>query len=183
MVRRYRPDPVDPAAVQRILAMALRAPSAGFSQPHRFVVVDGPRGRAAIARACGEADAVARGLPPWLSSAPVHVLPCVEHDAYVRRYAEPDKQASVGPDGWEVPFGWVDAGAAFMLLLLAAVDEGLAAGFLAAPSAALRAAVDIPERWAPLGVVTLGHPVPDGRPGSQRRPRRPVHDVTRWVGD
>ena len=29
-----------------------------------------------------------------------------------------------------MPYWWVDAGASMMLLLLAAVDEGLAAGFL-----------------------------------------------------
>ena len=32
MVRRYSPDPVDPATLDRMLAHAVRAPSAGFSQ-------------------------------------------------------------------------------------------------------------------------------------------------------
>ena len=38
MVRRYRPDPVDPAVLRRVLDTARRGPSAGFSQPQRFVV-------------------------------------------------------------------------------------------------------------------------------------------------
>lgn len=183
MVRRYHPDPVDPAVVRRILQVAARAPSAGFSQPFRWVVVTGAGTRTAIAEACGEPAAVARGLDPWLSVAPVHVLPCVERGAYVRRYAEADKSASVGPDGWEVPFEWVDGGAALMALLLAVVEEGLAAGFLAVQEAAVRRVVAFPEEWRPIGLVTIGHGRDDGRPGSQRRVRQPLDGQVRWVED
>lgn len=158
MVRSYRPDPVDPAVVDRILRAALRAPSAGFSQPHRFVVIISDERRHAVAQACGEPEAVARGLAPWLSVAPVHIVPCVDPVAYTRRYAEPDKAGSRGPAGWEVPFQWVDGGAALMALLLAAVDEGLGAGFLDVDQTALRNAADVPDHWVPLGLVTLGHP-------------------------
>lgn len=182
MVRRYRPDPVAPEVLDRILDTARRGPSAGFSQPQRFVVATGQAARSRIAEACGEEEAVARGLPRWLSVAPVHVIPCLEPAAYARRYAEADKAASAGPDGWDVPFAWVDGGAAFMLLLLAAVDEGLGAGFLAADTAALREAAAVPEGWDPLGVVTIGHPLPDGRPGSQRRARLPLEEVVRHIG-
>ena len=43
MVRRYDPDqPVDPAVVDRMLANAVRAPSAGFSQGWAFLVLDRP---------------------------------------------------------------------------------------------------------------------------------------------
>lgn len=183
MVRRYRPDPVEPASLERILDVARRGPSAGFSQGQRFVVVTGAAARRRLADACGEPTAVARGLQPWLSVAPVHVLPCVDHEAYARRYAEADKRASVGPAGWEVPFAWVDGGAALMLLLLAVVDEGLAAGFLAIEEAAVRSAVDVPEGWRPLGLVTVGHAAPDGRPGSQRRRRLALDEVVHRVGD
>lgn len=181
MVRRYRPDPVAREVVERILRAALRAPSAGFSQPHRFIVITDADRRRALADACGEPAAVARGLTPWLSVAPVHVLPCAERDAYVRRYAEPDKAASVGPDGWDVPFEWVDGGAALMALLLAVVDEGLGAGFLAVDPAVVGEVVAVPDGWAPIGLVTVGHPAEDGRPGSQRRPRRALDEVVRWV--
>lgn len=71
-----------------------------------------------------------------------------------------------------------------MMLLLAAVDEGLAAGFLGVHSIpGLRALLDIPEDVTPIGVVTLGHAAPDRRSGSLRRGRRPVDEVIhreRW---
>ena len=42
MVRNYSPEPVDDAALDRILAHALRAPSAGFSQGWAFLVLSTP---------------------------------------------------------------------------------------------------------------------------------------------
>ena len=40
MVRRYAPDPVDPAVIDRMLEHAQRAPNAGFSQGWAFLVLD-----------------------------------------------------------------------------------------------------------------------------------------------
>ena len=42
MVRNFSPDPVDPAAIDRIVALARHAPSAGFTQGQYFVVVTRP---------------------------------------------------------------------------------------------------------------------------------------------
>lgn len=180
MVRHYTGEPVDPAAVERILALARRAPSAGFSQGQTFVVVTDADRRRALAAACDEPDYVARGFEPWLSSAPVHVLVCAEPDRYRSRYAEPDKRASTPPDAWAVPYWWVDAGQAVMLLLLAAVDEGLAAGLLGVDPVRVRPVLGVPDAVLPVGLVTVGHPAPDSRVGSRRRGRRDWDDQVRW---
>lgn len=178
MIRRYLPDPVPAEKIQRIVDAARRAPSAGYSQGQHFVVVTDTQTRAAIAEACGEPQHVAAGRDAWISVAPVHVIPCVAADDYRARYAEADKARSASPDEWDVPFWWVDAGCALMLLLLAAVDEGLGAGFLAADSAALREPLAIPVEVAPLGVVTLGRPAGDGGPaGSAARGIRPPSET------
>ncbi len=170
MVRRYRDTPVPRATVRRILDTARRAPSAGFSQGQRFLVItDGGR-RAEVAALAGEDAYVDAGFHPWLSAAPVHVVPCVDEQAYRDRYAESDK---LGPDAepdWPVPYWWLDAGASFMLLLLAAVDEGLAAGFLGVHRLpGLADLLGIPARIHPIGVVTIGHPLRDRRSGSLDR--------------
>ncbi len=182
-MRAYRPDPVDPVAVERILDAARRAPSAGFTQGQSFVVVTEPTARARVAEVCQEHSYRARGFAPWVSAAPVLVVPCVRAAAYHERYAAPDKARSLPPRDWPVPFWWVDGGAALMLLLLAAVDEGLAAGFLAADPTGLRAVLSIPSDVAPLGVVTIGHPATDRRSGSLQRGRRPLDEIVhreRW---
>lgn len=182
MVRRYRPEPVDPAVVERVVDRARRAPSAGFAQGQSFVVVTDGHLRTRIAESCGESAAVARGLAPWLSVAPVHVVPCVRPEAYRARYAEPDKASARGPGGWAAPFWWVDGGAALMLLLLAAVDEGLGAGFLdLADPDGIRALLGIPAAVLPLGLVTIGVPADQQPPSSgTQRPRRPLADQLRW---
>lgn len=183
MVRNYRPDPVPDDVIDRILDLARRGPSAGFTQGQAFVVVTDAEVRAEVARLAGEEEYVAAGFDPWISRAPVHLVICTSEEAYHRRYREPDK---LGPDGeidWPVPYWWVDAGANLMLVLLAAVDEGLAAGFLglhALPG--LRRLLGIPEEWTPIGVVTLGYAAPDRRSGSLRRGRRPWGDVVHREG-
>ena len=60
-----------------------------------------------------------------------------------------------------------------MLILLAAVDEGLAAGFVgfhALPD--IRGVLGIPADVTPIGVVTIGHPAPDRASGSLKRGRK-----------
>jgi nicotinate-nucleotide--dimethylbenzimidazole phosphoribosyltransferase len=54
-VRRFRPDPVDDAVLERLLAAAHRAPSVGLSQPWRFVVVRSADTRAQV-RALAERE-------------------------------------------------------------------------------------------------------------------------------
>ncbi len=55
----------------------------------------------------------------------------MSEEIYHSRYREPDKIQDDGTEiEWPVPYWWVDVGATAMLILLAAVNEGLAAGFL-----------------------------------------------------
>ncbi len=180
MVRNYTDQPVDRAAIERIVEAGRRAPSAGFTQGQSFVVVTDDDIRTQIATLADEPSYVAAGFDPWISKAPVHVIVCVSEQDYHRRYREPDK----APDGsmvWPVPFWWVDAGASMMLILLAAVDEGLAAGFLGVHSVPdLKRLLEIPDEVEPIGVITIGHPAPDRKSGSLRRGRRPDAEVKHW---
>jgi nitroreductase len=186
MVRNYTDEAVDPTALERILDLARRAPSAGFSQGQSFVVVTNADDRLRIAEICDEPAYRARGFDPWISRAPVHVIPCVRPASYAERYREPDKADSAPAEEWAVPFWWVDGGAALMLLLLGAVDEGLAAGFLGVDAPPLRALLGIPDDVEPIGLVTIGHAAPDRRSGSLARGRRPRTEVVhhgRWGKD
>ncbi len=179
MVRSYTPEPVDGDTLIRILDTARRAPSAGFSQGQRFVVVTEAATRRAIAESAGEPAFVADGFPPWISQAPVHVVVCADEDAYRARYREPDKAADAAR--WPIPYWYVDAGCSLMLLLLATVDEGLAAGFLGAHRLdGLSELIGLPQGVHPLGVVTVGHPAPDRRSGSLQRGWRELDDVVAW---
>jgi nitroreductase len=174
MVRHFTDEPVAPEVVARMLNLARHAPSAGFTQGQSFVVVTDPAKKQAIARLCGEEDYVEGGFHPFISGAPVVVIPCVSEAAYHRRYREPDK---IGDDGaeivWPVPYWHMDIGCAVMILLLAVVDEGLAAGFAGAHDLdALRALLGIPAEVTPVGVIPIGHRAPDRPSPSLKRGRK-----------
>lgn len=178
MVRRCADQPLDAGLVDELLDLALRAPSAGWSQGQTFVVVRDEEQRTAIAGAAGEPDYLARGFDPWLSSAPVLVVPCADERAYRDRYDEPDKTS--GPRQWDVPYWWLDLGAAVQNLLLLATEAGLAAGFLGAHAVdGLASLLGLPDGVHPAGIVTLGHPPTDEpRPTtSERRGRRDRTEV------
>ncbi len=195
MVRAFGPDPAAPApvapdVVDALLDAARRAPSAGHSQGVRFLVLDTPPSVTRYWDLTLPAPRRAGFAWPGLLVAPVLVVVLVDPDAYVARYAEPDKASTglgTGPDAWSVPYWWVDGGAVVQNLLLAVVDAGLGACFfgLFDHEEVLLRAHEVPAGWRAVGTVALGHPSPD-RPGrSSSRPRPSVADIVRrgtWSG-
>jgi nitroreductase len=130
---------------------------------------------------CGEAGYVEMGFHPFVSGAPVLIIPCASEAAYHRRYQEPDKVRADGSEiVWPVPYWFMDIGCAVMVVLLAAVNEGLAAGFAGAHDLdALRALLGIPAEVTPVGVIPIGHGAPDKRSPSLKRGRKPTAEVVR----
>jgi nitroreductase len=136
------------------------------------------------------ADAAARQGGRWLTGmrrAPLIVVVHSHKDAYLDRYAEPDKGWEDRDEArWPVPYWHIDAGMAALLILLTAVDEGLGACFFGIPperTAAYREAFGVPEAMTPIGAVTIGYPAPDWRSPSLRRGRRGLDQVVhrgRW---
>jgi nitroreductase len=185
MVRSYTDDPVDRGAVERIVARGRRAPSGGFSQGVRMVVVTEEATRGRIAELANESYYVERGLEPWISRAPVHVVVAMREDDYHDRYRRPDKLQEDGSEvEWRVPWWWVDAGKSIMLLLLAAVDEGLGAGLFGLVGDAndgLRELLEMPADLEIVGVVTIGHAAPAPVQGSRGKfPWKPLEEVVHW---
>lgn len=179
MVRNYVDRSVPEDVVERVVAAGRSVPSAGFSQGQRFIVVTDPSKRRTLAELAGEERYVAQGFDPWMSRAPVHIVVCFREDDYHERYREPDKLTDTGREiDWPVPYWWVDAGAAMMMLLLAAVDEGLGAGFFGAHRLdGIRDALGIPRDVTSIGVVTVGYPAPDQPSGSLERGHRAASEV------
>ena len=184
MVRNYSAEEVPEDRLVKVLEIARRAPSAGFSQGQSFVVVRDATTRSRIAEIVGEPAYVARHFDPWISQAPVHVVCCVSEKAYRDRYAEPDKATTGRAQGrWPVPYWYVDGGCSLMLLLLAAVNEGWAAGFLGLEDKGyqgLRDLLGIPAEVSPIGLVTIGLPASDRRSGSLKRGWKPLEQVVHW---
>ena len=181
-VRRFEDGEVDPAVIEGIARLAQRTPSAGFSQGQRLVVVTDPEARRRVARICGEEEYAALGMGPWISECAAQFVPCVSEEIYHRRYQEPAKVDANGREiDWPVPYWWIDVGATVMVIMLAAVDVGLASGFAGAfDPAALRAELGIPDEFVPIGVMPVGRPLPDVRSPSLKRGWVPFGEFARF---
>ena len=191
MVRNYDPDrPLPAEVVDRLLAAALRAPSAGFSQGWGFLVLQDPADRERFWAATTD-DGPEVGPDPWLAdmrTAPLLVLCFSNKDVYLNRYAESDKGWTDRDEAhWPVPYWDIDTGFAALLIQLDAVDQGLGACFFGVPTDqidAVRQAFGVPAEFHPIGVVSVGYPVPDRRSPSLRRGHRPFDEVVhrgRWA--
>jgi nitroreductase len=181
MVRTYEPEPVPREAIERIVRSARRGPSAGFSQGLRLVVVTEAERRRRLAEIVGEES--------WVGNAPVLVVVCVREDDYHDRYRQPDKLALTGgvEIEWPIPFWYFDAGAAAMLILLAAIDEGYAAGLFGVVVEALpavREELGLPDDVEIMCCITIGRAGDDTQASalSSRltRSRRAQDEIVRW---
>jgi len=180
MVRNFTDEPVAPEILERIVATGQRAPSAGFSQGVVFVTVTKPDLKRQVAGIAGEAMYTEGGFDPFISGAAVQVIVCTSEQRYHDRYNETDKLSDDGSEiHWPIPYWHTDAGCAVMLLLLAAVNEGLGSAFIGVPNdpTQLNPLLGIPTEYLAVGIVLLGHPAPDKKSGSLKRGHRPLDEV------
>jgi len=162
-VRRFRTNPVPQTLIGKLLALASHAPSVGLSQPWRFVLVETPARRAAIAENFARAnDAALNGYAgerqacyarlklEGLKQAPVHLVACADETTPqghgLGRQTMPET----------IRYSVV---AAIQTLWLAARAEGLGVGWVSIldPDAA-RATLDLPDGWTFIAYLCLGWP-------------------------
>ena len=188
-IRAFLPEPVDRAALDRLVEAACLAPAPHHSRPWRFVVVDSPDGKRALARGMGarwRRDLAGDGLAPErieelvsashtkLEGAPALVLGCLTWDG-LDRYPDAGRQRA------EWGMALLSLGAAVENLMLAAADAGLASCWVAAPifcPEEARDALALPLEWLPHALVLVGQPDPEyaGRP----RPPVPLDELRDW---
>jgi nitroreductase len=200
-IRRFRPDPVPDALVQRVLAAATCAPSARGAEPWAFVVVRDPARRAEISRlylaaweAAGtfteatDADGDVKDAPHYarmmrgadalartLGTVPVLIVCCLDH-ARLGPIAD-------GAGGLRAPgAAYASILPAVQNLLLAARALGLGTTLTTlhrAFDAELRALLALPATVEPVVVVPLGFPRDRFGP-TRRRAVEEVAHLDRW---
>jgi len=185
-IRAFRPDPVPRAELDRLVAAACLAPAPHHSRPWRWVVVDTPERKAALARGMGDRwrrDLQGDGVAPArvdelvdashhkLTGAPALVLGCLTWEGLDRYPDEERRRAEWG-------MALLSLGAAVENLMLAATAADLASCWVAAPifcPAEARDALDLPDDWLPHALVLVGRPDPDYT--APRRPPVPLDDL------
>ena len=188
MVRRFDQRPVPREVIDRILDIARRAPSAGFSQGLELLVLDTPDAVDAFWTITRHPE-FGWDEEDIAVSPPVLVLPLPDARRYVERYSEPDKiRLGMNEErNWPVSYWDIDAAMAAMLMLLAAVDEGLGGWFFGIDHGE-RELLDhfgVPAHLHMIGVVGLGYRAGDEEPSGSwmSRRRRPFEDQVhrgRW---
>jgi len=192
MVRAYTDEPVSPEVRERILSAANRAPSAGFSQGYALMTLEGPEQLGPFWKLLssyhGDETNAGPSFDP-VTKAPLVVVPLSCKDIYLDRYARQDKGwTDRSEEHWPVPYWDIDTGFTALLMLLAAVDEGLGALFFGIPPHQIpdfRELYGVPEHYLPIGAVAIGHPDPATDKGGSGKviKRRTLDDLVhrgRW---
>ena len=187
MVRTFDDRPIDPEVVDRIIANAQRAPSAGFSQGWAFLVLNGKDETERYWNTTMTSERRAEFGWPGMFNAPLLIVALSNKSAYLERYALPDKGwTDRDEDRWPVPYWDIDAGMAALLILQTAVDAGLGAVFFGVfDQTAFRKAFGIPAEYTAVGTVAVGHQRLRDRPSPSlqivgKKPASEVVHRGRW---
>ena len=140
MCRSYQERDVPDDVLQRILDLAVRFPSAGHTQPQEFIVIRNRQTRISLARAA---------LEQWyVSEAPLVIVVVSDTRRSRARYRER------GVSFYSI----IDGAFAAMLVMLAAVNEGLGAGFVGAfHDDQVRSVLGLPPEIRPIGIIPIGY--------------------------
>jgi nitroreductase len=158
MCRGYRDEDIPDEVLQSILDLGLRFPSAGHTQPQELIVIRDPAIKEELGRAAfGQM---------FLAEAPVVIAVVSDTRRSARRYGER------GVSFYSI----VDGAFASLLLLLAAVDRGLGAAFVAAfDDEGAAAVLGLPRHVRPIGLIPIGYCSDSPHGLSRRSPGEIVH--------
>ena len=141
-IRAYRPDPVEPERLEKVLEAGRMAPSACNKQPWVFVVVRDAARRAQLQRVYPKV---------WLWKAPVIVAACCDTQAAWVRQSDGKRH------------GDVDLAIAVDHMTLCAADLGLGTCWVCAfDPVAAREVLGLPAQVEPVVLFPLGYPAEEG---------------------
>ncbi|MFI6445365.1 coenzyme F420-0:L-glutamate ligase [Kitasatospora sp. NPDC050543] len=168
-IRAFTGEPVDPAAVRRAVAAAVTAPAPHHTTPWRFVLLETPEVRTRLLDAMLAAwQRDLRELDGWdeakiarrtargnvLRDAPYLVVPCLVMDG---SHDYPDERRAAA----EREMFTVAIGAAVENLLVTLTGEGYGSAWVSSTMFCrdtVRAVLDLPAGWDPMGAIAVGRP-------------------------
>jgi len=162
-VRRFRPQPLPPGILDRLIGIACLAPSVGLSQPWRFVVVEDPRRRQGLLdlfRTCNAEALAAYSGDRARRYAELRLAGIAEAPAQVTVFTDRETQVGHGLGRWTMPeMAEYSTVTAVHTMWLAARAEGIGLGWVSILDPARTAELlDVPRSWRLIGHLCLGYP-------------------------
>jgi 5,6-dimethylbenzimidazole synthase len=162
-VRRFRSEPLPQGTLARLIATACLAPSVGLSQPWRFVLVDDPARRAAVAAEFSACNAQALAdyagdLAKRYAALKLEGLREAPHHLAV--FCDRATTRGNGLGRRTMPeMAEYSVVAAICTMWLSARAEGIGLGWVSIlDPARVTALLDVPSDWRFIGYLCLGYP-------------------------
>ena len=145
-VRSYKPDPVEPGKLKKILEAGVLAPSAKNQQEWRFIAVTDPELQKKVAEGCF--------YNTFIAKAPATIVVCTGED-YTMRCGVPARP--------------VDASIAMTHMIYAAEALGLSTCWIGSfDEPVIRELLNVPPTHKIVALTPLGYAGKEGRPRSRK---------------
>ena len=159
VVRSYQKAKVDKNSLKKIAKNSIKIPTAGFSRGIEILNTFDVAKIKIVSEIFNENSFKKDNQSPWISNSLALFFLMLNEDEYHKRYSSSDKKNAVNSKEWDVPYWYVDAGAALMNCLLLIEEQGFASGFMGLHNIDRKKVHDlfkIPNDYQIVGMITAG---------------------------
>tara|TARA_B100001121_G_scaffold29270_1_gene23639 strand:+ start:1024 stop:1629 length:606 start_codon:yes stop_codon:yes gene_type:complete len=159
VVRNYKKTSLEDINLKNISKFSIKIPTAGFSRGIEILNTFDVKKIKNVSRIFNEDNFIKDGKSPWISNSLALFFILLNEEAYHHRYSKNDKTNAVNSKDWDVPYWYVDAGAAMMNCILLIEEKELSSGFMGLHNIDRKKIYEefkIPETYQIIGMITAG---------------------------
>ena len=159
VVRNYKKTSLEDTSLKNISKFSIKIPTAGFSRGIEILNTFDVKKIKNVSRIFNEDNFIKDGKSPWISNSLALFFILLNEKAYHHRYSKNDKTNAVNSKDWDVPYWYVDAGAAMMNCILLIEEKELSSGFMGLHNIdrkQIHEEFKIPDTYQIIGMITAG---------------------------
>ena len=159
VVRNYKKTSLEDTNLKNISKFSIKIPTAGFSRGIEILNTFDVKKIKNVSRIFNEDNFIKDGKSPWISNSLALFFILLNEEAYHHRYSKNDKTNAVNSKDWDVPYWYVDAGAAMMNCILLIEEKELSSGFMGLHNIdrkQIHKEFKIPDTYQIIGMITAG---------------------------
>ena len=159
VVRNYKKTSLEDSNLKNISKFSIKIPTAGFSRGIEILNTFDVEKIKNVSRIFNEDNFIKDCKSPWISNSLALFFILVHEEAYHHRYSKNDKTNAVNSKDWDVPYWYVDAGAAMMNCILLIEEKELSSGFMGLHNIdrkKIHEEFKIPDTYQIIGMITAG---------------------------